>query len=176
MSTLQGKQVYLRALEPEDLEFIYRLENDTSVWEVSQTQTPYSMFLIKSYLENAHKDIYEAKQLRLAICKNETFEAIGLIDLFDFDPKNSRAGIGIVIQNPEDRSLGFGKEALELLIAYAKNYLHIHQLFANISVTNLASKTLFTSFGFELIGIKKDWIFSDGNYSDEAFYQLIIKK
>ncbi|PKP16086.1 MAG: GNAT family N-acetyltransferase, partial [Bacteroidetes bacterium HGW-Bacteroidetes-23] len=68
------------------------------------------------------------------------------------------------------------KEALELLIAYAKNYLHIHQLFANISVTNLASKTLFISFGFEMIGIKKDWIFSDGNYSDEAFYQLIIKK
>ncbi|UPQ79253.1 GNAT family N-acetyltransferase [Flavobacterium azooxidireducens] len=176
MSSLQGKHVYLRALEPDDLEFVYRLENDTSVWEVSQTQMPYSMFLIKSYLENAHKDIYEAKQLRLAICKNETFEAIGLIDLFDFDPKNNRAGIGIVIQNPEDRSLGFGKEALELLIAYAKNYLHIHQLFANISVTNLASKTLFTSFGFELIGIKKDWIFSDGDYSDEALYQLIIKK
>ncbi|PKP15239.1 MAG: GNAT family N-acetyltransferase, partial [Bacteroidetes bacterium HGW-Bacteroidetes-23] len=92
MSSLQGKHVYLRALEPDDLEFVYRLENDTSVWEVSQTQTPYSMFLIKSYLENAHKDIYEAKQLRLAICKNETFEAIGLIDLFDFDPKNNRAG------------------------------------------------------------------------------------
>ena len=176
MSTLKGQHIYLRALEPDDLEFVYQLENDISIWEVSQTQTPYSMFLIKSYLENAHKDIYEAKQLRLAICKNETFEAIGLIDLFDFDPKNNRAGIGIVIQNPKDRSLGFGKEALELLIAYAKNYLHIHQLFANISVTNLASKTLFTSFGFELIGIKKDWIFNDGNYSDEAFYQLIIKK
>lgn len=176
MSALKGQHIYLRALEPDDLEFVYQLENDTSIWEVSQTQTPYSMFLIKSYLENAHKDIYEAKQLRLAICKNETFEALGLIDLFDFDAKNNRAGIGIVIQDPENRSLGFGKEALELLIAYAKNYLHIHQLFANISVTNLASKALFTSFGFELIGIKKDWIFSDGIYSDEALYQLIIKK
>lgn len=176
MSALQGKNIYLRALEPDDLEFVYRLENDTSIWEVSQTQTPYSMFLIKNYLENAHKDIYEAKQLRLAICKNESFEAIGLIDLFDFDPKNNRAGIGIVIQSQENRSLGYGKEALELLIAYAKDYLYIHQLFANISVSNLASKTLFTSFGFELIGIKKEWIFNDGNYSDEAFYQLIIKK
>lgn len=176
MSALQGKNIYLRALEPDDLEFVYRLENDTSIWEVSQTQTPYSMFLIKNYLENAHKDIYEAKQLRLAICKNESFEAIGLIDLFDFDPKNNRAGIGIVIQNKENRGLGYGKESLELLIAYAKDYLYIHQLFANISVSNLASKTLFTSFGFELIGIKKEWIFNDGNYSDEAFYQLIIKK
>ncbi|MCB0443942.1 MAG: GNAT family N-acetyltransferase [Flavobacterium sp.] len=176
MSTLKGKNIYLRALEPDDLGFIYSLENDTSIWEVSQTQVPYSMFLLKSYLENAHKDIYEAKQLRLAICKIETFEAIGLIDLFDFDPKNNRAGIGIVIQNQKNRNSGYGKEALELLIAYAKKHLYIHQLYANIAVSNLASKRLFTSFGFALIGIKKDWIFTDGNYTDEAFYQLIIKK
>ena len=76
----------------------------------------------------------------------------------------------------KNRNSGYGKEALELLIAYAKDYLYIHQLFANISVSNLPSINLFTSFGFELIGIKKDWIFNDGNYSDEAFYQLIIKK
>jgi diamine N-acetyltransferase len=176
MKTLHGQHIYLRALEPEDLDFVYQLENDATVWEISQTQTPYSRFLIRQYLDNAQQDIYEAKQLRLAICKNETFEAIGLIDLFDFDPKNKRAGIGILIQHPENRNSGYGKEALELLIAYAKDYLHIHQLFANISVSNLPSINLFTSFGFELIGIKKEWIFNDGNYSDEAFYQLIIKK
>ncbi|RAR51108.1 GNAT family N-acetyltransferase [Flavobacterium lacus] len=176
MKTLHGQHIYLRALEPEDLDFVYQLENDATVWEISQTQTPYSRFLIRQYLDNAQQDIYEAKQLRLAICKNETFEAIGLIDLFDFDPKNKRAGIGILIQHPDNRNSGYGKEALELLIAYAKDYLHIHQLFANISVSNLPSINLFTSFGFELIGIKKEWIFNDGNYSDEAFYQLIIKK
>jgi len=95
MNSLQGQHIYLRALEPEDLEFVYALENDTSVWEISQTQTPYSKFLIRHYLDNAHQDIYEAKQLRLAICKNDSFEAIGLIDLYDYDPKNQRAGIGI---------------------------------------------------------------------------------
>lgn len=90
MKTLQGKLVYLRALEPEDLQFIYALENDVTLWEVSHTQTPYSRFLIHQYLENAHQDIYEAKQLRLVICEQETQKAIGLIDLFDFDPKNER--------------------------------------------------------------------------------------
>ena len=88
MITLKGANIYLRALEPEDLEFVYAIENNESVWEVSNTQTPYSRFLIKQYLENAHQDIYEAKQLRLAICSNDTQKAIGLIDLFDFDPKN----------------------------------------------------------------------------------------
>jgi diamine N-acetyltransferase len=76
MITLKGQNIYLRALEPEDLEFVFEVENDESVWEVSNTQAPYSRFLVKQYLENAHKDIFEAKQLRLAICKNDTFQAI----------------------------------------------------------------------------------------------------
>ena len=81
MITLKGTKIFLRALEPEDLEFIYAIENDESIWHVSNTQTPYSKFLIRQYLENAHQDLYEAKQLRLAICKNDTSETIGLINL-----------------------------------------------------------------------------------------------
>jgi hypothetical protein len=57
MLTLTGKNIYLRALEPEDLEFVYAVENDETVWQVSNTQTPYSRFLIKQYLENAQQDI-----------------------------------------------------------------------------------------------------------------------
>jgi diamine N-acetyltransferase len=173
MQTLKGQSIYLRALEPEDLEFVYALENNLSVWEISQTQTPYSKFLIHQYLENAHQDIYQAKQLRLAICKNDTFDAIGLIDLFDFDPKNNRAGIGIIIQQPNNRNQGYGSQALELLITYAFEHLAVHQLFANIATTNEASVQLFTTFGFQLVGIKKDWNFSQGVYADEAMYQII---
>jgi diamine N-acetyltransferase len=50
MITLKGDSIYLRALEPQDLEFIYSIENDENIWEVSNTQTPYSRFLIKQYL------------------------------------------------------------------------------------------------------------------------------
>ncbi|WP_396182501.1 GNAT family N-acetyltransferase [Flavobacterium sp.] len=173
MNSLQGQHIYLRALEPEDLEFVYALENDTSVWEISQTQTPYSKFLIRQYLDNAHQDIYEAKQLRLAICKNNSFEAIGLIDLFDYDPKNQRAGIGILIKNPENRHHGFGQQALKLLIDYSFEHLLLHQLFATIATSNQASISLFTTFGFQCVGIKKDWNFNHGIFSDEALYQLI---
>lgn len=173
MITLKGDSIYLRALEPNDLEFIYIMENDQSIWEVSNTQTPYSRFLIRQYLENAHQDIYEAKQLRLAICQDEDFPALGLIDLFDFDPKNNRAGVGILIQDVTKRNLKIGSEALSLLIAYSFKHLNLHQLYANIGIENEASKALFTKFGFECIGVKKDWNFSNGVYQDEAIYQLI---
>ena len=175
MPTLQGNTIYLRALEPEDLAFVYAIENDESIWEVSHTQTPYSKFLIRQYLENAYQDIYEAKQLRLAICKKGNDEAIGLIDLFDFDPKNRRAGVGIIIQDEANRKSGFGKEALGLVINYAFQQLQLHQLYANIGTENTASLALFTTFGFEKIGVKKDWNFIHNAFHDEALFQLIKK-
>jgi diamine N-acetyltransferase len=173
MITLKGNNIYIRALEPNDLEFIYALENEQSMWEVSNTNTPYSRFLVKQYLENAHQDIYEAKQLRLAICQDQDFPALGLIDLFDFDPKNNRAGVGIVIQNNDMRKQNIGSEALELLIQYAFHNLNLHQLYANIGTENEASKALFIKFGFKCLGIKKEWNLVKGSYKDEAFYQLI---
>ena len=173
MTTLTGNTIYLRALEPEDLEFIYAIENNESVWEVSNTQKPYSRFLIRQYLENAHQDIYEAKQLRLAICLSDTFEAIGLIDLFDFDPKNNRAGVGIIISSESNRNSGIGSEALQLVINYAFNQLQLHQLYANIGSDNEISKQLFTKFGFQKIGTKKDWIKVDNIFKDEILFQLI---
>jgi diamine N-acetyltransferase len=174
--TLKGKNIYLRALEPEDLEFVYAIENDESIWHLSNTQTPYSKFLIHQYLENAHQDIYEAKQLRLAICNNSTSEAIGLIDLFEFDPKNNRAGVGVVIQNSTDRTKGIGSEALSLIIEYAFAQLQLHQLFANIGTENEISIGLFSKFGFQKIGVKKQWNKINGVYEDEILYQLINLK
>ena len=175
MNTLKGNTIYLRALEPNDLDFVYEMENDESIWEISNTQTPYSRFLIRQYLENAQQDIYEAKQLRLAICKNDDFSAIGLIDLFEFDPKNNRAGIGILIKNIENRTQGFGSEALELLIDFAFQQLNLNQLFANINPENKASMGLFAKFGFDNIGVKKQWNLVNGQYKDEALFQLINK-
>ncbi|NBU81322.1 MAG: N-acetyltransferase [Flavobacteriaceae bacterium] len=173
--TLLGKNIHLRALEPEDLEFVYAIENDENIWEVSNTITPYSKFLIRQYLDNAHQDIFEAKQLRLVICKKEDAKAIGLIDLFDFDVKNKRAGIGIIIQNEIDRNNGFGKESLSLVINYAFEQLQLHQLYANIGSENKASEMLFTTFGFKKIGVKKDWNYTNNAFHDEAIFQLIKK-
>lgn len=172
MLTLKGKDIYLRALEPEDLDFIHSVENDESIWGISHTQTPYSRFLIKEYLENSHKDIFEVKQLRLVI-SNYSNIALGMIDLFDFDFKNSRAGVGILIKETTERQKGIGNEALGLLINYCKTHLNLHQLYCNISEENLASLNLFEKHGFQIIGLKKDWNFINGSYKNEYLLQRI---
>lgn len=172
MVTLKGEHIYLRALEPEDLDFVYTIENDESIWELSQTQTPYSKFLIKQYLDEAHKDIYEAKQLRLVI-SSYSDEALGLIDIFDFDFKNKKAGIGILIHKKEDRYQGYGSEALKLLSDYCFDQLNLHQLYCNISESNVISLKLFESNGFKRIGLKKDWNLVLGHYENEYLLQRI---
>lgn len=172
MITLKGDQVYLRALEPEDLEFVHAVENDESIWEISNTQTPYSKFLIKQYLDNAHKDIFEVKQLRLVIISYSN-ETIGMIDLFDFDFKNKRAGIGILVKDEVNRGKGYGDEALQLLINYSFSHLGLHQLYCNISEKNTASLKLFENKGFKNIGLKKDWNLVNGVYKNEYLFQLI---
>jgi len=170
---IKGELIYLRALEPEDLSFLYTVENDRNLWEVSNTLTPYSKWILKNYIQNSHQDIYEAKQLRLAIVKNKTELLVGLIDLYDFDPANNRAGLGIVIKNHDDRNTGIGSEAVQLMLDYAFKNLNVHQIYVNIDVTNKASIKLFSKFGFELVGIKNQWNRVGSMYADEALYQLI---
>jgi len=162
----------LRALEPEDLDFIHEVENDQSIWEISNTITPYSKFLIQQYIDNSRKDIFETKQLRLVI-SNYNSEAIGMIDVFDFDFKNRRAGIGVLIKASENRKNGYGSEALDLLVQYCFTHLDLHQLYSNVSEDNLASIKLFTNKGFNKIGLKKDWNFLNGVYKNEYLFQLI---
>ena len=172
MATLKGKTVYLRALDPEDLEFLFQIENYESFWEISHTQTPFSKYVLKQYLENAHLDIFEAKQLRLMIVNANSHEKIGLIDLFDFNPQHKRAGVGILI-TPNYQKNGFATEALSILIDYSFTHLNLHQLYANITSDNLKSIKLFESKNFKVVGVKQDWILSQGKFKDEILYQLI---
>lgn len=173
---LTGEKIKLRALEPTDLDVLYQWENDTTIWLVSGTITPFSKLVLKQYIVDTHQDIYTAKQLRLMIELLQEKKPIGCIDLFDFDPKNKRAGIGILIGDTKARNNGYASEALTLLIQYAFTVLDLHQLYANILIENEQSAQLFKKHSFQKIGIKKDWILSDGKWLDECTLQLINEK
>jgi diamine N-acetyltransferase len=78
----------------------------------------------------------------LAICQDQDFPALGLLDLFDFDPKNNRAGVGIVIMGDDNRNQNIGSE-VRLVNPVCFYHLNLHQLHANIGTENEASKAFY---------------------------------
>ena len=170
MEILKGKKIFLRALEPEDIDYLFSTENNEDIWEISSTSQPFSKHTLSKYIENSHLDIYQVNQLRLVISDYKS-NSLGLIDLFNVDFKNFKAGVGILI-NKDNRDKGYAKEALEILIKYCFTYLNLHQLYCNIIEENKSSICLFKSLGFNEIGLKKDWIYFKGEYKNEYLFQL----
>lgn len=171
---IKSEHINLRALEPSDLDILYTTENNTAIWKVSNTLTPFSKAILELYLETAHQDIYSTKQLRLMICLNTNHNPIGTIDLFDFDPLNARVGVGVLIFE-EYRKKGYASEAIELVKTYTRDTLLLHQLYCNISLSNSESVNLFEKCGFVKIGAKKQWNrISKNQFEDELMYQLIF--
>ncbi len=170
---LEYGKIRLRALEPEDIDILFEWENDTEIWEISNTFEPFSKYILAKYIKDSQRDIYESKQIRMII---ETLEGIpvGAIDLFDFDPFHFRAGIGILIHSKNDRKLGYATNALELLCNYASDYLRMHQLYANITEDNITSIHLFKKVGFELVGVKKEWRRTLNGWKNELMFQKIL--
>lgn len=172
MAQLENEIIRLRALEPEDLELLYRWENNPDLWELGNTLSPYSRYILKEYIRESHRAIFETKQLRLMIELCSTGEAIGTVDLYDFDPHHRRAGIGILV-DPLYQEKGFATEAMHVLMKYAFGFLKLHQLYVHIPVKNEASKRLFTRCGFVVAGIMKDWVIAEKGYSDVFVMQKI---
>ena len=173
---MKAKDIHLRALEPEDIGFLYRWENDPEVWRVSETTAPYSKYVLKRYIETSHLDIYETKQQRFVIVHSQTNIPVGAIDLFDFDPFNRRAGVGILIYDEQMRGKGFAAQALDKLVEYAFDVLGLHQLYCNMPTDNTASYELFSRRGFIEAGIRREWIRVGEQWKDELTLQLINKK
>lgn len=168
-------RITLRAIEPSDADLIFEWENDRDIWSVSQTITPYSKHIIDQYIENAHRDIFDTKQLRLMIDLEEDsgINTIGTIDLFDYDPFNGRAGVGILIKDNDHRQKGYARAALKSFIQYAFSTLLLNQIYCNIGSNNVSSIKLFEAAGFQLIGVKKNWNRTASGYEDELMYQLL---
>ena len=168
---MKNNLVKLRALEPEDIDFLFESENNPDIWELSNTLTPFSKHILKEYIKNSHLDIFTAKQLRLAIESVKEKKTVGFIDLFNYDPYHLRAGIGIVITENE-RGKHFASNAISLLLDYSFNVLKLNQLYCIISEDNKQSLELFKKFGFKITGKKEQWINTGTGFKDVYFLQL----
>lgn len=145
--------IRLRKLEPSDLPFLYLWENDAAVWADGDNHNPLSQQDLRDYIESTTGDIYKDGQLRLIIeqspmTNDQSPITLGCIDLFDFDPRNRKAALGMYIA-PEHRGKGVGRQALEQLEAYAFGHLNLRLLYAVIATNNEPCSALYRSAGYQ---------------------------
>lgn len=174
---LEGRTVRLRAVEPADAEILYAWENDTSIWSVSGTTEPFSRAQMEAFIAAQQQgDLFRTGQLRLMIETHPEVRIVGIVDLFEFDPINLRAGIGILIYHKDDRGQGYATDALEVLCRYAREQLQLHQLWCDVGADNEASLRLFRKAGFREVGVKRQWQRTPTGYRDEILLQRLLEK
>lgn len=161
----------LRALEPEDASLVFVWENDRSIWQHGHTHAPLSLHQIREYINGYNGDIFAAGQLRLMICMHT--QPVGMVDLYEIDPVNRRAGVGIMIAQ-EYRGQGMAKQTIHKLINYARHTLGLHQLWCVCAQSNLTAISAFKQCGFAINGRMRSWIRNGQSYEDAFFLQLII--
>ena len=166
------KQIKLRAIEPEDLDLLYRIENDVELWNVGTSNVPYSRFLLHEYVANNKNDIYSDGQVRMMV-ENLDGQVVGVVDLVNFDPSNRRAEVGLIILNSY-RHQGYGTAVLGQITDYALRILHLHQLYAYIDINNKSSLQLFQKAGFVVAAEIKDWLFDGAKYRDSVLVQYVF--
>lgn len=171
---LQGRTIRLRALEPGDIDRMYAWENDTQIWSVSGTLAPFSRHTLERFIEEQRFDIFQARQQRLVI-EIPGGDAVGALDLFELDPLNRRAGLGILIHDAGQRGKGYAADAVQTACRYAHDVLGLHQLWCNVGAGNTASIALFRKAGFSEIGIRREWQWQPDGYRDEILMQKILE-
>lgn len=166
--------VRLRAMEPEDLDFLYAMENDKEVWDVGCTNVPYSRYVLHDYIANASNDIYADGQVRM-VMEDRSGNRVGLVDVFNFDASNRRAEVSVVVMT-EYRGRGLARDAVRQVCHYALRTLHLHQLYAIIATDNVASQQLFSETGFTGRNVLKEWLFDGMTYKDAIVMQKFFEK
>ena len=169
---IEGNLCKLRALEPEDLDAMYGWENDTDSWRVSGTVAPFSRHVLSRLIDEQQFDIYATRQMRLVI-ESLDGSAVGAVDMFEFDPRNLRAGVGIIVAPPY-RNQGFALDALQTLERYVRDVLRMHQLWCSVGADNEASIALFKKAGYAECGRRKEWILTPNGAIDEVLMQKIL--
>lgn len=170
-SWLKDEKLFLRSPEPEDLELLFEMENDTDMWEVGSTLLPYSRYTLREYLQNSRQDLFAERQARFVIELNSG-EKTGFIDLVEYDPINSRAEVCIGLLG-KWRNKGIATKALALVCNYAMNKLQIHQLYSYIPEKNEASYRLFEKAGFAESAVLKQWLRKGDEYTNVYLMQKI---
>ena len=166
-----GERLYLSPINSEDLETYVKWMNDIEVAKyIKQNTNLISLEAEKEYLEKASQEKYN-----FAIVLNDNDELIGNISLSKLDSINKTAELGIFIGEENNKSKGFGTEAIKLLLDYGFNQLNLNNIMLKLIGFNERALKCYKKTGFKQFGVWKESLYFNGTYYDEIFMNVLKK-
>ena len=172
MLKLKGKKVYLAALERADCKKLYEDDEydfDNPTESISFGQ---SVENADKWFEEIQKLLQENVNIRLGIFLHDG-TVIGNVALQSIDDKNRSCSVGIGIAKIENRSKGYGSEAIRLILNYGFFNLGMERIEADTWEINIPSQKALEKLGFVLEGLKRKAIYFGGKRYDLLNYSLL---
>lgn len=165
-------EITLRAIEPDDIDFVLTLDNEMDLWNFGDQHAPLSRYALENYIMTYDTDPICAGEVRLIAFSGEN--RCGIIDIFSIDPYNYTAQIGIAIEKTS-RKKGLGTASLNAALRYCKECLGLYAAAATVDYRNTGAIALFEKCRFLSCGCMKAWRRTNGNErSDMTIFQKIL--
>lgn len=167
---LIGDRLYLSPLNVEDTEKYVEWFCDFRVTDgTGKSGSLMTVEAEREWIENTLKN----NELTFAIVKLENDELIGTCGFNEVSYPNRKATIGIFIGEEENRSNGYGKEALRLLLDYGFNYLNLYNVMLTVKSFNERAIRCYEKVGFREFGRRRKSYFLNGKYYDDVYMDII---
>lgn len=171
---LEGKRIYLRALEEKDIfgNYFQWLNDQEVTLFNSHGRFPNNEKKIRDYFlftQTANN------ALILAIIWKENDLHIGNISLQNINWIDRNAEFAILLGDKNFWGMNIGQEAGSLIIRHGFNALNLHRIYCGTSSDNIGMQKLAHKLQMKQEGIRKEAMFKNGKYVDIIEYGLLKK-
>ena len=167
-----GERVYLSPINPDDYEIYTKWINDPEVAQYMAFRTQ----LISLSSERKSLEKLADGGYTFAIVRLEDDQLIGNVGLMNFNEVARRATLGIFIGEAENRSRGYGAEALRLMLAYGFNTLNLHNIELLTHSDNERAFACYKKVGFREYGRRREGTFKNGKYMDNICMDILDRE
>jgi len=168
---IEGKEVVLRPILEQDIVYLNKWKNDEETFKyLGGGFMPTSIDQQKKWMESMMDTTGNNK--RFIITDNNG--PIGMIGLYGIHWINRNCEIGMYIGEKESKGNGYGKEACKLIEQFAKKYLNLKKIKLNVVSDNKVAINMWTSLGYEQVGIYKEERFVNETYKDLVLMEKFI--
>ena len=173
---IKGKNISIRNFTPDDaeelLEYYLRNKEHLREFEPVRDASFFTCETQKEILLESYRQLMTGSGSDLGIyIDNKLIGKAKISNIVYGVFKNGILGYSI---DKEYEGRGYMKEAINLVLEYAKEYLDLHRIEASALTTNERSKGVLLACGFEEVGVNKKYLYINGKWSDHiTFYKIL---